>query len=56
MAGSEPSDQIAINDRGEEVTWQREVRPIACEISVVDLHLSEGRYVAKSGSPDAFQS
>ena len=56
MAGSEPSDQIAINDRGEEATWKREVRLIGREISAVDLHLSEGRYVALSGLPDAFQS
>ena len=28
MAGSEPSDQIAINDRDEEATWHHEERPI----------------------------
>ena len=55
MARLEPFDQIAINDRGEEATWQREKRPIARKISTVDLHLSEGGgYMAKSGSPDAF--
>ena len=53
MALSEPSNQIAINDRGEEETWQREERPIARGFLAVDLHLSEGGYVAKSGSPDA---
>ena len=53
MAPSGPSDQIAINDRGEEATWQRKERPIAREISTVDLHLSEGGYVEKSGSPEA---
>ena len=50
---SEPSDEIAINDRGDEATWQREERPIARGFLAVDLHLSEGGYVAKSGSPDA---
>ena len=29
MARSEPSDQIAINDRDEEATWHHEERPIA---------------------------
>ena len=29
VAWSEPSDQIAINDRDEEETWHREERPIA---------------------------
>ena len=41
MARSEPSDQIAINDRGEGVMWQREERPIARGFTTVDLHLSE---------------
>ena len=54
MARLEPSDQIAINDRGEEATWQREERPIARGFSAIDLHLSEDGYVARSGSPDAF--
>ena len=54
VARSEPSDQIAINDRGEEATWQREERPIACGFSAIDLHLSEEGYVARSGSPEAF--
>ena len=31
-----------INDRDEEATWQREERPIAREISTVDLDLSGG--------------
>ena len=54
MARSEPSDQIAINDRGEEATWHREERPIARGLSADDLHLSEEGYMARSGSPDAF--
>ena len=54
MARSKPSDQIAINDRGEEATWQREERPIARGFSTVDLHLSEEEFVARSGSPDEF--
>ena len=54
MARSEPSDQITIKDRGEEATWQREERLIARGFSVVDLHLSEEGYVARSGSLDAF--
>ena len=54
MARSKPFDQIVINDRGEEATWQREERPIARGFLVVDLHLSEEGHVAKSGSPDAF--
>ena len=29
MAQLEPSDQIVINNRDEEATWQREERPIA---------------------------
>ena len=44
MAWSEPSDQIAINDRDEEATWQRVGRSIARAISAVDLHLSEEGY------------
>ena len=52
MARSEPSDQTAFNDRDEEATWQREECPIAREISTVDLHLSGGGYVTKSGSPN----
>ena len=52
MARSKPSNQIAINDRGEEATWQREEGSIARGFLVVDLHLSEGGYVAKSGPPD----
>ena len=54
MARSKPFDQISINNRGEEATWQREERPIARGVSAVNLHLSEEGYVAKSGSPDAF--
>ena len=54
MARSKPSDQITINDRGEEATWQREERLIARGFFAVDLHLSEGGYVTKSGSPDGF--
>ena len=42
MALSEPSNQIAINDRGEEATWQREECPIAYGFLAIDLHLSEG--------------
>ena len=41
MARSKPSDQIAINDQGEEATWQREEGPIAHGFSVVDIHISE---------------
>ena len=54
MAPSELFDQIAINDRREEATWQREECPIARGFSAVDLHLSEEGYVASSGSLDAF--
>ena len=54
MARSEPFDQIAINDRGEEATWQREERSITRGFSVVDLHSSEEGYMARSGSPDVF--
>ena len=54
MAQSEPSNQISINDRGEEATWQHEEHPIASGFSAVDLHLSEEEYVARSGSPDEF--
>ena len=54
MAPSEPSDPIAICDQGEEATWQRKKRPLACEISTVDIHLSEEGCVARSGSPDVF--
>ena len=53
MARSGPSEQIAINDRGEEAMWERNESPIAREISTVDFHLSEGGYVAKSDSLDA---
>ena len=42
MGRSEPSDQIAINGRGEEATWQHEECPITRKISTVYLHLSEG--------------
>ena len=52
MARSEPSNQIVINDRDEEATWQRVGRPIARAISIDDLHLDEVGYVARSGSPD----
>ena len=34
MARSEPSDQIAINDRDDEATWLREKHPIAREILI----------------------
>ena len=54
MARLELSDQIAINDRGEEETWQREERPITRGFLAVDYHLSEEGYAAKLGSPDAF--
>ena len=54
MAWSGPSDQIAINDRGEEATWQREEHPIARWFLAVDLHLSEEGYVARSVSADVF--
>ena len=54
MTQSEPSDQIAINNRGKEATWQHEEHPIMRGFSTVDLHLSEEGYVARSGSPDAF--
>ena len=53
MARSEPSDQIAINDRDEEATWQRVGRPISRAISTVDLHLNQWAHVAKSGTPNA---
>ena len=53
MAQSEPFDQIAINDRDEEATWQCVGRSIARAILVVDLHLSEEGYVARSSTPDA---
>ena len=42
MARSESSDQIAINDHDEDATWHCEERPIAREISTVDLHLING--------------
>ena len=42
MALSEPSDQIGINDRGEEATWRRKEHPIGRGFLAVDLHLSEG--------------
>ena len=54
MARSELSDQIAINNRREEATWQREERPITGGSSTVDLHLSEEGYVGRTGSPDVF--
>ena len=54
MVRSEPSYQIAINDRAEEAKWQCEECLIARGISTIDLHLSEGGYVANLGSPDAF--
>ena len=54
MARSESSDRIAINNRGEEATWQREERLIARGFSAIDLHLSEEGYVTRSGLPDAF--
>ena len=53
MARSELLDQIAINDRGKEATWQHEEHPIAPRLSAFDLHLSEEGYVASSVSPDA---
>ena len=53
MTLSEPYDQIAINDRGEEATWQSKEHPIARGFLVVDLQFSEGRYMAKLGSSDA---
>ena len=43
-----------INNQGEEVTSQREERPIAHGFSTVDLHLCEEGYAARPGSPDAF--
>ena len=46
VARSEPSDQIAINDSDEKVTWQREKRSITREISALDFHLKRG-YVAQ---------
>ena len=49
MALSEPSDQIAINDRGKGATWQREERLITRGFLAIDLHLSIEEYVAKSG-------
>ena len=48
MARSEPFDQIAINDRGKEASWQHEERPIGREFRAVDLHLSEEGYVVES--------
>ena len=53
VALSGPYNQMAINDRGEEATWQCEEHLIMGEISSVDLHLSGGGYVVRSGSPDA---
>ena len=54
MAQSGASDQITINDQERDPTWRIVGRPIAREISAVDLHLSEEGYVVRSGSPDAF--
>ena len=53
MERSELSDQITINDQGEEATWQHERHRIAHGFLAVDLrweHLSEGGFVVKSGS------
>ena len=51
---SGPSDCVAIERSMRAATWQREESPIVRKISTVDLHLSEGGYVTKSGSRDAF--
>ena len=52
MARSGSSDCIAINGQDEEATWQPVERLIARGFSTVDLHLSEGGYVAKLDSSD----
>ena len=43
-----------IDDQEPDATWRIVGRLIACEISTVGVHLSEGGYVVKSGSLDAF--
>ena len=43
-----------IDDQECDATWRIVGRSIACEISAVDLNLSEEGYVARSGSLDAF--
>ena len=53
MARLERCDEIAINDRDVEATWQRVGRSIARAMSTVDLHLGEEGYVARLCSPDA---
>ena len=52
MARSGLSDRIVINGQDEEVTWQPMERPSARGFTAVDLHLSEGGYVARSDSLD----
>ena len=52
MARSGSSDLVAINCQGEEATWQLVERPIKRGFKAVDLHLSEGGYVARSDSSD----
>ena len=52
MAQCRSSDRIVINGQDKEATWQPVERPIARGFSTVDLHLSEGGYVAKSDSSD----
>ena len=42
MAQSGAFDHIAMDDRGDEATWQREERLIARGIKAINLHLSEG--------------
>ena len=42
MAQSGASDQIAMDDQERDATWRMVERPIAREISTVDLHLLDG--------------
>ena len=50
MPRSGSSDRIAINGQHEEATWPPMKRPIARGFSTIDLHITEGGYVAKSDS------
>ena len=43
-----------IDDQGSDATWRIVRRLITREIRAVDLHLSEGGYVARSDSSDRF--
>ena len=44
--------ECPIDDQEHDVTWHIVGRSIAREIKAVDLNLSEGEHVAKSGSLD----